>query len=57
MKRTIKAINLSDKDEFEKRVNKHLNEGWKIETTNCRFVNGELYDFHEKYQAILSLCE
>jgi len=49
----IKVISQSDSVKFEELVNIYLNLGWDILSTSCGFVNSEVYDFCESYQAIL----
>lgn len=49
----IKVIDLSDESEFENMVNAYLEEGWKISSTSCGFIDSEVYDFERVYQAIL----
>lgn len=50
---SIKVIDSSDIDEFEKDINELLVKGFKISSTSCGFVNSEIYDFCHCYQAIL----
>ena len=50
---TVKVIAKGDKDEFEKELQNLLNDGFKIISSNCGFINSELYDFADYYQAIL----
>ena len=49
----IKVIEMSDLVKFEFEVNSLLEDGYKISSTNCGFVNSERYDFCGSYQAIL----
>ena len=49
----IKVISLSSESEFENMVNAYLQEGWKISSTSCGFINSGLYDYKDWYQAIL----
>lgn len=50
---TVKVIAKGDKDEFEKELQNLLNDGFKILSSNCGFINSDLYDFADYYQAIL----
>lgn len=49
----IKVISACDEDDFTRRVSKELQEGWRISSTNCGFINDSNYDFADHYQAIL----
>jgi hypothetical protein len=49
----VKVIEVSDPTDFEKMVNSFLNEGYKVSSTSCGFVNSEKYDFCGSYQAVL----
>lgn len=49
----IKVIEMMNDSDFENTVNAHLEEGWKISSTNCGFLNSENYDFRSVFQAIL----
>lgn len=49
----IKVISLPSENEFENMVNAYLKEGWEISSTSCGFINSELYDYKDWYQAIL----
>lgn len=46
-------ISQSSESEFENMVNAYLKEGWKLSSTSCGFMNNELYNFADVYQAIL----
>lgn len=50
---SIKVIEENNKINFESEVNYYLDIGYKISSTNCGFVNSEVYDFCSCYQAIL----
>lgn len=50
---TAKVIAKSNKDEFEAELQKLLEAGFKIVSCNCGFINSELYDFADYYQAVL----
>lgn len=49
----IKIVENNDKDRFEEDVNKLLNIGYKILSSNCSMINSEAYDFASYYQAML----
>lgn len=50
-----KIITVSEnaQSQFEYMVNGYLQDGYKILSTSCGFVNSESYDFCESWQAIL----
>lgn len=49
----IKVISTSDEDAFERRVNELLENGYKLSSSSCGFVDSEKYDYCSSYQAIL----
>lgn len=49
----IKVVNRSDEDEFTQEVNELLQEGYKISSTDCGFVNDSQYDYCSSFMAIL----
>lgn len=49
----IKVVESSNKDKFESLTQDLMNQGYKISSTSCGFVNSEKYDFCDSYQAIL----
>lgn len=50
----IKIVSESDGNKFESEVNYLLkNEGYKILTSSCGFVQSEEYNFCDSYQIIL----
>lgn len=50
---SIKVIDVSDEDEFEGYVNAYLEDGYKLLSSSCGFVNSENYGFSRVYPAIL----
>ena len=50
---TIKTIHCNDETKFDEQVNALLQDGWKISSTYCGFVQSESYDFCGSYHAIL----
>ena len=46
----IKVIEESDMNKFESKVNDLLQNGYKISSTSCGFVNSEKYDFCSSYR-------
>lgn len=54
MPQEIKVINLSDEAEFENILNAYLEEGWRIPSTSCGFLDSENYNFQTSFQAILA---
>ena len=50
---TIKVVNITDEDDFTKQVNDLLNDGYKISSTDCGFIQSEQYDFCSSFMAIL----
>ena len=53
MEEKLKVVNEQGEQTFMNICNKLLNEGWKISSTYCGFVQSEKYDFCNSYQAIL----
>lgn len=53
MKSEIKVIENSDLVKFESEVQIYLDQGFKINSSSCGFVQSESYDFCSCYQAIL----
>ena len=51
----IKVISESSENDFVFKVNALLEQGYKILSSSCGFVNSERYDFCSSYQAILYL--
>lgn len=51
--KTIKVIDVCDKDEFEKEVNELLEQGYKLKSCSSCVLQSELYDFCSCYQAIM----
>lgn len=49
----IVTVSTSKQGYFEDTVNDYLEEGYKILSSNCGFVNSEAYDFCDNWQAIL----
>ena len=49
----IKVVNMTDEDDFTKKVNGLLLEGFKISSTDCGFIQSEQYDFCSSYMAVL----
>ena len=49
----IKTVGTCDGKEFERQINLLLQDGYKILSTNCGFLNTEKYDFCGSWQAIL----
>jgi len=49
----IVTVSFSKQGCFEDSVNEYLEEGYKILSTNCGFLNSENYDFIDVWQAIL----
>ena len=50
----IDTVELNDPNEFVKKVNEYLDDGWHISSTSCGFVDSDAYNFVSLYQAILS---
>lgn len=50
----LQVINSSDEDDFTRRVTKELQEGWRVSSTHCGFVDSAAYDYCNSYQAILT---
>jgi ribose 5-phosphate isomerase RpiB len=50
-----KIVTVSDnkQGDFTDRVNEYLEEGYKLSSSNCGFLNSESYDFVDYWQAIL----
>ena len=59
MKKTskIKVVASSDAIDFENKVNKIIEAGFKLSSSSCGFVNSERYDFCDAYHAILIKTE
>lgn len=55
MYKEITTLNDNCEENFTKNVNKLLDAGWIILSTNIGFVNSESYDFCTSVQAILAL--
>ncbi len=49
----ITVIEANSKKEFIDKVNLKLQQGFKISSTNCGFVDSEQYDYCSVFQAIL----
>ena len=48
----FKVVETDDKTEFEKECNELVEDGYKLNSSSCGFVNSEAYDFCTIYQAI-----
>lgn len=53
LKVIAKVITSEDKDKFEAELQKFLDDGYELVSSNCGFINSEQYDFADYYQAIL----
>ena len=49
----IKTYETNSSADFDDYVNDMLANGWKIDSTNCGFMNSENYDFASVFQAVL----
>ena len=49
----IVTISENSQSQFEAITNVYLQEGYKLSSSNCGFVNSEAYDFADVWQAIL----
>lgn len=49
----IITVSNNKQGDFEYMVNGYLQDGYKILSTNCGFINSESYDFVDVWQAIL----
>ena len=52
-KNNVIVIDESSAEEFARLIDESILKGYKINSTNCGFVNSEKYDFCASYQAIL----
>lgn len=48
----IKVVETSDKNDFERQSLKLMEQGYRVSSTYCGFLNSERYDFCSYYQAI-----
>lgn len=51
--KTIKVIDVCDKDEFENEINELLAQGYRLQSCSSCVLQSELYDFCSCYQAIM----
>lgn len=49
----IVTVSANKQGYFEDQVNEYLQEGYKLSSSNCGFINSEAYDFVDVWQAIL----
>ena len=49
----IVTVSNNKQGDFEYMVNEYLEEGYKLSSSNCGFINSEAYDFVDVWQAIL----
>jgi len=49
----IITVSNNKQGDFEYMVNEYLEEGYKLSSSNCGFLNSEAYDFIDRWQAIL----
>jgi hypothetical protein len=55
MYKEVKVINVTDEDDFTKKVNELLDLGWCILSTDIGFVNDSRYDYCSSHLAIMAL--
>lgn len=53
MTKRVKTIDMSCPDRFDSEVQLYLDQGYKVSSTSCGFVQSEAHDFCGSYQAIL----
>lgn len=49
----IVTVSANNQEEFTNNIHKYLQEGYKLSSSNCGFLNSEPYDFIDRWQAIL----
>ena len=55
IKKPIVAVSETDPRIFEQKSERIVNDGYKVLSTSCGFVNSADYDYCEVYQAIFIL--